>query len=58
MEAGIGRSYLSGVERALCNTSLISITKLAIALSIEPYFGFCSAREAALVIGSRCLASE
>ncbi len=37
MEAGIGRSYLSGVERALRNISLINITKLAAALGIEPY---------------------
>lgn len=37
MEAGIGRSYLSGVERALRNISLINITKLAKALGIEPY---------------------
>ena len=37
MEAGVGRSYLSGVERALRNISLVNITKLADALGIEPY---------------------
>ncbi|MCR6661644.1 MAG: helix-turn-helix transcriptional regulator [Luteimonas sp.] len=37
MDAGIGRSYLSGVERGLRNISLINITKLAHALGIEPY---------------------
>ncbi len=36
MESGIGRSYLSGVERALRNISLINITKLAAALEVEP----------------------
>lgn len=35
-ESGIGRSYLSGVERALRNISLINITKLAAALEVEP----------------------
>lgn len=37
MEAGIGRSYLSGVERALRNISLINIHKLATALGVEPF---------------------
>lgn len=37
MESGLGRSYLSGVERALRNISLINITRLAAALEVEPY---------------------
>ena len=37
MEAGVGRSYLSGVERSLRNISLVNIAKLASALGLEPY---------------------
>lgn len=37
MESGVGRSYLSGVERALRNISLVNITRLAEALGVEPY---------------------
>lgn len=37
MEAGVGRSYLSGVERAQRNISLVNITKLAAALGVEPF---------------------
>ena len=36
MEAGIGRSYLSGVERSVRNISLLNIVKLATALGVEP----------------------
>lgn len=36
MEAGVGRSYLSGVERAQRNISLLNITKLAAALTVDP----------------------
>ena len=37
MEAGVGRSYLSGVERAQRNISLLNITKLADALKVDAY---------------------
>ena len=37
MEASVGRSYLSGVERAQRNISLLNICKLAAALGVEPY---------------------
>ncbi len=36
LEAGIARSYLSGVERGLRNIALINICKLAHALKVKP----------------------
>jgi transcriptional regulator with XRE-family HTH domain len=37
MDSGVGRSYLSRVERSQRNISLINITKLAAGLGVEPY---------------------
>lgn len=37
MDAGMGRSYLSGVERAQRNISLLNICKLATALNVDPH---------------------
>jgi len=35
-EAGVGRSYLSGVERGVRNIAIVNICKLAATLRVDP----------------------